>query len=130
MQSNTSALVITTCVTPLIIQAYCKATRSIQPQRRGRPVVAPNSLPNFRNSSPVSSIKFCWKRSTSNPGTIGFCYTNYLFYFLRCYSQTCTNTCRNSIGRGYKRKCTKINIQHTSLCTFCQYFFALRLFYC
>src|SRR5580700_2830886 len=53
--SSTSALVITIFVTPLIMQANFRATPSIQPQRRGRPVVAPNSLPTFRSSSPVAS---------------------------------------------------------------------------
>ena len=54
-ESSTSAFVITILVTPLIIQAYCNATKSIHPQRRARPVVAPNSEPILRNSSPVSS---------------------------------------------------------------------------
>src|SRR5881628_3284518 len=54
-ESRTSAFVITILVIPLIMQAYCNATKSIQPQRRGRPVVAPNSAPILRNSSPVSS---------------------------------------------------------------------------
>src|SRR5690606_33590831 len=53
--SNTSALVIINLVTPLIIQAYFKATRSIHPHLLGLPVVAPNSLPTERNFSPVSS---------------------------------------------------------------------------
>src|SRR6201996_6160538 len=46
---------MTILVTPLIIQANLSATPSIQPQRRGRPVVAPNSLPTLRSSSPVAS---------------------------------------------------------------------------
>ncbi len=37
------------------MQVYFSATRSIQPQRLGRPVVAPNSCPIFLNSSPVAS---------------------------------------------------------------------------
>src|SRR5580704_2926579 len=53
--SSTSALVITILVTPLIMQANLSATPSIHPQRRGRPVVAPNSFPVFRSSSPVAS---------------------------------------------------------------------------
>src|SRR6478735_1561641 len=54
--SSTSAFVIITLVTPLSMQVYFKATRSIHPQRRGLPVVAPNSLPVLRSSSPVSSF--------------------------------------------------------------------------
>src|SRR5882762_8124109 len=38
------------------MHANCSATRSIQPQRLGLPVVAPNSLPVLRISSPVSSF--------------------------------------------------------------------------
>src|ERR1051325_9936852 len=53
--SKTSALVITICVQPFNIQAYCKATKSIHPHRRGRPVVAPYSFPTLRSFSPVSS---------------------------------------------------------------------------
>ena len=52
---NTSAFIIINWVTPLIIIAYFKAGRSIQPQRRGRPVVEPNSLPSWRIRSPTSS---------------------------------------------------------------------------
>ena len=35
--------------------AYLSATRSSQPQRRGRPVVVPNSPPASRSASPISS---------------------------------------------------------------------------
>src|SRR6266536_1252719 len=54
--SSTSAFVITNFVTPLIMQAKRRATRSIQPQRLGLPVVAPNSLPVCLNCSLVSSF--------------------------------------------------------------------------
>ncbi len=37
------------------MQAYFRATKSIQPHLRGRPVVAPNSLPIFLISSPTLS---------------------------------------------------------------------------
>ena len=41
-------------VTPLIMMAYFNCTKSNHPQRRGLPVVAPNSFPSFRINSPVS----------------------------------------------------------------------------
>ena len=41
--------------TPLIWMERRKAGASNQPHLRGRPVVAPNSAPRVRNSSPVSS---------------------------------------------------------------------------
>ena len=113
---------MTILVTPLIIQANCNATRSIQPQRRGRPVVAPNSFPPFL-TLPRFISKFCRKRTATNPGAIGFGYTNHIPDLLRRYAKPIANTCRNCIGRGNKRKCTKINVEHTSLRTFCQYFF-------
>ena len=52
---NTSAFIIESSVTPLIIIAYFNAGRSIQPQRLGRPVVDPNSFPSLRIVSPSSS---------------------------------------------------------------------------
>src|SRR5690606_20972104 len=51
----TSSFVMTKCVIPLIRQACFRATKSNQPQRRGRPVEAPNSKPVFLICSPVSS---------------------------------------------------------------------------
>src|SRR5690606_9199783 len=53
---NTSAFIIKSCVTPLIIIEYFNDGRSNQPQRRGLPVVDPNSLPSFLIRSPSSSI--------------------------------------------------------------------------
>src|SRR5690625_1250298 len=52
---NTSSLVRTKSVTPLIRAAYRAIGASYQPQRRGRPVVVPNSPPLLRNRSPSSS---------------------------------------------------------------------------
>src|SRR5689334_23790519 len=48
--SSTSSLVTARSVRPLMRAAYRTTTASNQPQRRGRPVVAPNSLPNERIS--------------------------------------------------------------------------------
>ena len=42
-------------VTPFIMTAYFNATKSIQPQRRRRPVTEPNSCPRSHISLPVSS---------------------------------------------------------------------------
>ena len=42
--SNTSLFIMINWLTPLIITAYFKATKSIQPQRRLRPVTAPMSI--------------------------------------------------------------------------------------
>src|SRR5262245_12034627 len=53
--SRTSIFVIEIESSPLIIDAYRAAGPSNQPQRRGRPVVAPNSLPRVRIVSPRSS---------------------------------------------------------------------------
>ena len=46
---------MTKSVTPLIRVAYLPMTVSIQPQRRGRPVVVPYSVPTLRKNSPLSS---------------------------------------------------------------------------
>src|SRR6266436_7838939 len=47
---KTSSLVTTSESMPLIIFAYRRTARSSQPQRLGRPVTAPNSLPRSRTS--------------------------------------------------------------------------------
>src|SRR5579862_531533 len=52
---NTSSLVRTKSVTPLTRAAYRAITASYQPQRRGRPVVVPNSPPTLRSRSPIAS---------------------------------------------------------------------------
>src|SRR6266542_3660095 len=52
---STSSLVSTKSVTPLIRAAYRAITASNQPQRRGRPVVVPNSAPASRRRSPLTS---------------------------------------------------------------------------
>ena len=41
----TSIFIMNNCVTPFNMIAYFNATKSNQPQRRARPVVAPNSPP-------------------------------------------------------------------------------------
>src|SRR3990170_4227959 len=46
--SRTSSLVTARPVSPLTRTAYRTTTASNQPQRRGRPVVAPNSPPSSR----------------------------------------------------------------------------------
>src|SRR5690606_37585304 len=52
---RTSTFIISSCVTPLIMIEYFRAGKSIQPQRRGLPVVDPNSFPWRRIRSPSSS---------------------------------------------------------------------------
>src|ERR1043165_649018 len=53
--SRTSSLVTATSVNPLMRAAWPTTTASNHPQRRARPVVAPNSLPSLRTRSPISS---------------------------------------------------------------------------
>ena len=53
--SSTSLFIIINLVTPFTITEYFNATKSIHPQRRLRPVTAPNSCPNAPILSPVSS---------------------------------------------------------------------------
>src|ERR1043166_3758903 len=53
--SSTSNFVTARSVKPLIRAAYRTTTPSNQPQRRGRPVVAPNSLPSLRTRSDNSA---------------------------------------------------------------------------
>src|SRR3954467_9405240 len=55
MPVRASSFVNTRPVSPLILIAYLSATRSSQPQRRGRPVVVPYSPPASRMRSPSSS---------------------------------------------------------------------------
>src|SRR3954469_14943873 len=55
MPVRASSFVNTRPVSPLILIAYLSATRSRQPQRRGRPVVVPYSPPASRMRSPTSS---------------------------------------------------------------------------
>src|SRR5437016_628468 len=60
--SRTSIFVITTESSALIIVAYRAAGPSNQPQRRGRPVVEPYSLPRVRSCSPG------WSRDSVGKG--------------------------------------------------------------
>src|SRR3954469_18005328 len=55
MPVSASNLVSARPVSPLMRIAYLSATRSSQPQRRGRPVVVPYSPPAYRIRSPTSS---------------------------------------------------------------------------
>ena len=52
---STSSLVTARPQRPFSLMGFLSATMSSHPQRRGLPVVAPNSLPTERMSSPVSS---------------------------------------------------------------------------
>src|SRR5215470_6907002 len=57
--SRTSSLVRAMLSKPLMRDAYLRATASTHPQRRGRPVTEPNSLPRVRSNSaaaPSSSV--------------------------------------------------------------------------
>src|SRR5215470_4822484 len=49
-----SSLVTATSVRPLMRVAYRTTTASNHPQRRGRPVVAPNSPPSVRTRSAIA----------------------------------------------------------------------------
>ncbi len=51
-----SSLLITRPVRPFTVAASRSITRSSQPQRRGRPVVAPNSEPSSRSRSPAAPV--------------------------------------------------------------------------
>src|SRR5512136_331300 len=53
--SRTSSLVSATPVRPFTLTAYLATMASNQPQRRGRPVVEPNSRPTWRSFSPSAS---------------------------------------------------------------------------
>src|SRR6476659_7980931 len=50
-----SSLVTATSVSPLMRVAYRTTTASNHPQRRGRPVVAPNSPPRVRTRSDMAT---------------------------------------------------------------------------
>src|SRR5580765_1400998 len=52
--SSTSSLVSANVSSPLMRAPYRTATASYQPQRRGRPVTAPYSLPLSRRRFPIS----------------------------------------------------------------------------
>src|SRR5579859_970646 len=52
---STSSLVTTRSVIPFTRTAYRPTTASNQPQRRGRPVVVPNSAPTLVRCAPLSS---------------------------------------------------------------------------
>src|SRR3954470_9268579 len=54
--SSTSSLVSARPSRPLMRAAYRTATASYQPQRRGRPVTAPYSLPLSRRRLPISPV--------------------------------------------------------------------------
>ena len=55
MVNGVNKLIMMSLLTPLTMMAYLRATRSIHPQRRSRPVTAPYSWPRSRISLPVSS---------------------------------------------------------------------------
>ncbi len=56
---------------PLSRTAYLSATRSIQPQRRGRPVVVPTSWPTLRRCSPTSSSSSVGNGPDADAGRVG-----------------------------------------------------------
>ena len=56
MPVSTSSLVSASPSTPESATAWRTTTASNQPQRRGRPVVAPNSSPSARSRSPSASV--------------------------------------------------------------------------
>src|SRR3954465_15747466 len=54
--SSTSSLVSASTSSPLMRTPYRTATASYHPQRRGRPVTAPYSLPLSRRRLPISPV--------------------------------------------------------------------------
>ena len=56
MPSSTSSLVMQRPSTPFNCSERVSAGMSSQPQRRGRPVTEPNSLPRFASVAPTSSV--------------------------------------------------------------------------
>ncbi len=67
MPVSTSSLVMTRPERPLSLMAVFTTTMSSHPQRRGRPVVAPNSPPISRMRTPGVVQELGRKRTASNP---------------------------------------------------------------
>ena len=100
------------------------------------PATTPRSSgcsPKFatRFAQPVSGFifQFCRKGATPYTRTIRFCYANHFSDLLRRNTKPRAYAGRNGIGRSNKRKCSKINIQHAALSSFCQHFFPLAEFF-
>ena len=111
---------MTIFVTPLIMQANFSATPSIQPQRRGRPVVAPNSFPLLRNSSPVASSSSVGKGPL--PTRVQYALLTPITSRI-CWGATPSpvqTPGRNGIGGGDIGEGAEIDIQHASLGSFRQ----------
>src|SRR6218665_3232215 len=106
--SSTSAFIISTSVTPFTIKEYLRAGKSSQPQRRGRPVVEPNSFPCLRMRSPVSSDNSVGKGLLPQREGGGQ-QPNY-----------CAGARRYRIGTRHVRVASKVNIEQRTLRSFRQ----------
>jgi hypothetical protein len=102
---------------------YFRATRSSQPQRRGRPwwhQPWPFSLrfagfifpARLERSAPTLCSSLEHAKHFSHPGW--------------CYAEAGAGSCTDGTRRGDKRVGPEINIQHRALGTFGQYFFPFR----
>ena len=96
---------------------YFSDGRSIQPQRLGRPVVEPNSLPSLRINSPSSSSQLCGKRPAANARAIRLEDPEYLSDVTRCNTQAGTRARRNRIRARNKRITSEIDIEQCTLST-------------
>ena len=110
--ASTSSLVSASPSMPEMRIASRSAGRSSQPQRRGRPVTEPNSLPRLRSRSPVSSLQLGRERARRRrasrspwrcPSTVSICGRADAQRRRRRRRPSSTTTSRTDTCRGRRR---------------------------
>ena len=89
---------------------------SSQPQRLGRPVVAPNSFPRARETFTHIVVEFGRKRSGANPRGIGLAHSEHVTDVARTEPTAGGSSARRGIGRRHERKGALIDVQATPPC--------------
>lgn len=118
--SSTSLFIMISFVTPLIMIAYFNATKSIQPQRRSRPGYSSIFMTDLTDLAACFIKQLCRERAATDTCAISLEDSINFTDVTRRNPQTGTATSTNRIGRSHERIRTKVNIQHSALCTFGQ----------
>jgi hypothetical protein len=100
MPSSTSSLVMHRPLMPLIATARLSATMSIQPQRRGRPVVAPYSWPRSRMPWPHGVVQFGRERAAADARGVGLGDAEHVVDRVRADAGAGQRAADGGVGRG------------------------------
>ena len=113
-ESKPSRFVTASSSMPLTMQAWRVATESNQPQRRGRPVVAPNSRPmRVEHVGDLGVLRR--QRALADARGVGLHHAHHAVHAVRRNARAGAGAARGGVGGGDERIGAVINVEERAL---------------